>query len=73
MNQRCAGPLSVSPGAGHRQTSLTIDAEVFSRLTWQAWVAVGLSAQSWQLSFSVDLPPLLATGIWRERGSHRQV
>lgn len=29
------------------------------------------AAQSWQLSFAVDLPPLLATGRWRERGRRR--
>jgi hypothetical protein len=26
-------------------------------------------ARRWEFSFAVDLPPLLATGRWRERGS----
>ena len=28
-------------------------------------------AQNWSLSFAVDLPPLMATGRWRERGRRR--
>jgi hypothetical protein len=30
------------------------------------------AAQNWNLSFAVDLPPLLRTGRWRERGGRRR-